>query len=176
MGLRVGVLVGLGVLVTVLQTSFIPFFQVAEVKPDLLLVLCLVLGLTFGPREAGWMGAGLGMAADLLSGRQIGFFTASLAFVSYIMALLGQKVYREHLVVPVLAGFAGTWLLHGVEAGMRLLGGLEGTWHVAALVTLLEAGANAVLTGLFHGPARRLEAFLAHRGRHLGARRPDAWA
>ncbi len=175
MQLRVWALAGLVVLATVLQTSLVPFLQVSEVRPDLLLVLSLAVGLTFGPREAGWIGAAAGLCEDFLSGRQVGLFTASLALVSYLMALAGQKVYREHVAVPVMAGFVGTWMLHVVEATLSLVGGIDSNWHLMGLPTLLEAGANAVLTGLAYGPVRRLEGLFSRGGRYVAGRRPGAW-
>lgn len=141
----------------VLQTALVPFLQVAQVRPDLLLALAVAVGLAFGPREAVGVGLAAGLLEDLLVGRHLGLFAAAKVLAGFVVALTGQKVYKDHLLVPLCGGLVGTWVARLVVVFLLNVSGVASSWDVAAGQTLIEAGANGVLSGLLFGPVARLE-------------------
>ncbi len=91
----------------VLQTSFLPHIAPDGIRPDLLLVLAVLIGLNVAPRQATWWGALAGLLVDLSLGRFIGFNIAVKAVAGYAASIVGSKLYRHNLGVPaVIAGLA----------------------------------------------------------------------
>lgn len=150
------VLVGMLVGALIVQTSLVPFVPVAHVRPDLLLVLPVLAGLAFGPREALFLGFGAGLLQDLLAGRAVGLFTVGKLAVAALAGFVGQKVYMDHILTPVATAFTGTFVQ---RAAMIVLVYLAGTgqqgldWDRALLV---EAGFNAVTAGALFGVMARI--------------------
>lgn len=143
-----------------IQTALLPFLGVGPFRPDLLLVLCVLSGLAFGPREGFAVGLGAGLLQDLAAGRFLGLFALVLSGLGYLTGLVGQKVYRDRYLAPSLAGFGATMLqritillilnLSGVPTGGAFWPGW--LWGEA----LINAAAALALLG----PALRLERWL----------------
>lgn len=171
-------LAGLGIAGIILQTALIPAIQVSDVRPDLILVTALMAGLTAGPRVGPAFGFALGLVVDILNGRFIGLFAAATGAAVLLVALVGQKIYKDYTLVPILAGMVGT-LLHGLVTMILLkLSGAAPELQVTvstARTIAIEAVLNGVLTAAFFGLADRLRAW-SQAGTAAGdARRPAPW-
>lgn len=95
-------------LMLVLETSVLPFLTVRGVRPDLILILVISLGLLNGPREGALAGFAGGLLEDLLLGRYVGVRAISKMIAGYLAGLAGKRVYRDSLVTSVLLVLGGT--------------------------------------------------------------------
>lgn len=146
----------------VLQGSVLPHLQVAHVRPDLLLVLCLTAGLLRGPRAGAVTGFWIGLAQDLLAGRFLGLFALSKAALGALGGFAAQRIYRDRVVVPALTGLAGTVLQRLVMTGALALGGVPAVASSWQASFWLEALANGLFGVLVLGLLARWERRLDH--------------
>lgn len=153
---------GLALAALVLQASVLPHLQVAHVRPDLLLVLCLMAGLTHGPRAGALTGFWIGLAQDLLAGRFLGLFILSKAALGALGGFAAQRIYRDRVIVPGLAGLAGTILQRLVMMGAMALGGVQGVASPWQASLWIEALANGLAGVLVFGLLARWERRLSH--------------
>jgi len=95
-------------LMLVLETSVLPYLAVKGVKPDLILILVISLGLVNGSREGAAAGFAGGLLEDLLLGRYVGVRVVSKMAAGYLAGLAGKRVYRDSLLTSVLLVLGGT--------------------------------------------------------------------
>ena len=130
-------LAALGALIAaLLETSVLPELRIAEVKPDLVLALCVVAAMIVGVEEGMvWAFVG-GLMLDMLSvERPLGATTLSLLLVLGVAVLVSRVLGPNRTLASVLSAFALTWLYH------------------AALLAILAVTANVALGEL---PVRAL--------------------
>lgn len=145
-----------------LQVAILPHLQVAHVRPDLLLVLCLTAGLVHGPRAGALTGLWIGLAQDLLAGRFLGLFVLTKAALGALGGFAGQRIYRDRVVVPALTAFAGTILQRLVMMGAMGLGGVPGVASPWQASLWIEAAANGLAGVLAFRLLARWERRLHH--------------
>lgn len=95
-------------LLLVLETSVLPHLAVKGVKPDLVLLFVISLGLLNGAREGAVAGFTGGLLEDLLLGRYVGVRAISKMVAGYLAGLAGRRVYRDSLFTPVFLVLGGT--------------------------------------------------------------------
>lgn len=152
---------GLILVAYVVQTALFPRLGVVPVvRPDLLLILCVLTGLAFGPRDGLGVGLAVGLLQDLTAGRFLGLFTLAQAGVGYLAGLAAREVYRDRFIAPAMAGLGATLLQRITILLIFKLGGIPagGTLWEGRLWG--EAVVNAVLALALMGPAVRLETWL----------------
>lgn len=94
--------------------------------PDLLLVAISLEALFYGPRQGAAIGFIYGMVEDIFLGRYLGLNALIKALVGYGIGWGENRVYKDNLLVPVLALAAATlaanllWLLVAPLAGWAL--------------------------------------------------------
>ena len=130
-----------------LQTTVLSYLVVAGVKPDVLLVVFVVLATLNGSFKSQIVGFVLGLAIDMVSLAPLGFHAFLFALAGYIFGLGSGKVYFDPLVMPALLGFLAT--LYYAVAGFLLsfifrLGDPWNSWFHMGLVFQLIL--NIVLT------------------------------
>lgn len=96
----------------ILQSTLLPYVAVGGVKPDLLLVLAVLVGLVFGTRSGLLAGLVAGLLKDLFLGKYLGLFTFTCVMAGYLAGLFQTKVFKGNLLVPVGVVTLVT-LLHG---------------------------------------------------------------
>lgn len=161
-------LAGLLIVSFILQTSAVPFLQVAHVWPDLPTVLVVLVALVFGPREAAYVGLAAGLLQDLLLGRYIGLFTVGKLAVAALAGFVSKKVYMEHVLTPVVTAFITTVVQRTamvVVLGLGGVGRFELDWGRPFWAA---AGFNAVLAGALFGLLVRLKRRFSEGPRPVG--------
>lgn len=154
-----------------IQTALLPFLGFGPFRPDLLLVLCVLAGLAFGPREGLGVGLAAGLLQDLAAGRFLGLFTLAGTGVGYLAGLAAQKVYRDRFVAPFLAGFGATLLQRVVILLILKLGGVPTGSALWPGWLWGEALINAAAALALLGPALHLERWLRSEPRTPPRRR-----
>jgi rod shape-determining protein MreD len=84
-----------GVLLLILQTTLLPFFPIHRIRPDILLIFTLYLGLSFPPLSGGFLAFFMGYLMDLFSGNALGFYTLSRPLVFFAAQFFRERFYME---------------------------------------------------------------------------------
>jgi len=144
----------------VLQTTFFHLLPMGPVVPDLILVLCVYLGL-YHPSVGAAFGAFLlGYSIDIVSSPILGFNAFAMSLVFLAVYLSSRSIWLHHPVVSSLVVFLAA-LVKGaalVLAWVVFLS-VESFWMGAARYIITEALTAAVLAPLVFSLLRRGEQF-----------------
>ena len=91
-----------------LQTTVFDFFQVAGVKPDIVLIIVIVYGLIKGPKAGAILGFFAGLLLDLTLGSFIGLNALVKMVTGYLVGFGETNVFKENLIIPILAVFTAS--------------------------------------------------------------------
>lgn len=93
------------------QTGIAPLPGPPGIRLDLALVAIVAFALHYGPLDGAILGLVAGFVIDIYGGRLIGMGALAKLVAGAMGGVVGQKVFREHLLVPVAAvlvsSFAG---------------------------------------------------------------------
>jgi rod shape-determining protein MreD len=147
-----------GILLSLLlQTTAFHYLAIWGVKPDLLMIWIVLMGLLCGQPSGFAVGAVGGLLVDLLEGRFLGLSLSTGMLVGWLGGQIGKRAFREHWLVPVSA--VGFCTLAG-EAFYLFLGSSFGMawplWQAIYLVILPTAVYNMLLTLIIWPLARKL--------------------
>ncbi|PID57859.1 rod shape-determining protein MreD [candidate division KSB3 bacterium] len=93
------------------QTTLLNFFTIHGVKPDLVLIIVVYLGLIEGPNPGCLSGFSFGLFEDVYSGISLsGVNALSKTISGFLGGLLGKHLYTQSFVVPVICVGLGTVL------------------------------------------------------------------
>ncbi|MCX8118428.1 MAG: rod shape-determining protein MreD [Desulfobacterota bacterium] len=103
----------LGLLLITLQASWLTLPHLRWVRPDMMLLLTLYVGLTFPLASGGILALFLGYLLDLYSGNTLGLFTVTRLFLFLGIQFFKRHLYLEHypgrfvfvLLVCIFEGF-----------------------------------------------------------------------
>lgn len=95
----------LGILLLTLQTTWPASSFLRWIRPDLILILTLYLGLSSSPISGGILAFFLGYLMDLVSGNGFGLFTFSRPFLFYCTQLFKDRIYLESFLARFLFVF-----------------------------------------------------------------------
>ena len=98
----------LTVLLTFLiQCTFLPMIAIGSIKPNLILILCISIGLMRGRRSGLWTGFFSGLLVDFFYGSVFGFYALIYMYVGYFSGYASRIYYDNDVKVPmVMAAFA----------------------------------------------------------------------
>jgi rod shape-determining protein MreD len=151
-------LFAVGLLMVLLQTTFLHFFPLV---PDLILVLCVYWGLhhpTVGAVLASFV---LGYSVDVVSSPILGINAFAMSLVFLAVYLSSRSIWlHNHLVSAVVVLLAS--LVKGIALVLVSMVFLstEGFWMGALRYILLEALIAALLAPLLFGLLRRGQTYL----------------
>jgi len=150
-----------GVLLILLQSTFLHLLPMGPIVPDLVLVLCVYLGLhhpTVGAAVGSFV---LGYSIDVVSSRMLGInaFAMSLVFLSVYFS--SRSIWLHHPMVSALVVLIAA-LVKGAALVMVwvLFLSVEGFWLGAARYIIREALVAALLAPLIFAFLRRGENYL----------------
>jgi rod shape-determining protein MreD len=149
-------ILGFGVLAVLLQTTL---FHLAPIIPDLVLVLCVYLGL-FHHNLGGAVGAFLlGYILDTFSGAYPGLNAFAMTFVFLLVYLLSRRLWIEHGLSAIVLVFVAAVMKALTIVGLVLVfsGGLRAaTIRDDILGGALAAVATPLVFGALDGGKRWL--------------------
>ncbi len=96
--------------IVILQTTVLKNFAFKGVKPDLVLIILVIFSNYFGKTKGELIGAGAGIAQDLLSLSPLGFNTILNAITGYLAGSTKGKFFLDPLITPVVLVFVFTLL------------------------------------------------------------------
>ncbi|TWH48215.1 rod shape-determining protein MreD [Sporomusa sp. KB1] len=105
------------------QAVLLPLIFTQGAKPDIILIIVVACGLLAGREHAIGVGFMAGLLQDFASGNIFGLNTLSKMAIGYVAGLAERKVFKESVVLPVLAIILATFF-NGViiQALLFLLG------------------------------------------------------
>ena len=106
----------LGVLFLTLQTTLLRSLPVQRIRPDIVLILTLYLGLSYPLIPGGILAFFMGYLMDLFSGNVLGLYTFSRPLIFYIAQLFKGRFYLEGFLSQFLFVF-----LSGLVEGLLIL-------------------------------------------------------
>lgn len=126
----------------IIQATILPLFTVNGIRPDLLLIVVVSSSLLLGKEHGVGIGFFSGLIQDLASGNIFGINVLSKLATGYVSGLAERKVFKEHLLLPVLAIAIATIFSHAIIFLMLFLLGYK--------VDLGEAITGSVLPLAFY--------------------------
>lgn len=94
----------------IIQSTLLPLFAIQGIYPDMLLVIVVSYALLSGKEKGVGMGFFAGLLHDLASGSIFGTITLSKLATGYIFGLAERKVFKEHVLLPMVATVIATVL------------------------------------------------------------------
>ncbi|NLK07230.1 MAG: rod shape-determining protein MreD [Firmicutes bacterium] len=93
-----------------LQSSLFPFWMWMGVKPDLVTVIVIIVGLVYGLVPGSTIGFFGGLLLDYSLGRLIGAGAVSKMLVGGLAGWVSPRIFGDRMIVPPLAVLVGSWL------------------------------------------------------------------
>ncbi len=91
-----------------LQSTVFEHIEVFSIKPNILMVLMVIVSLLRSTYESAAMGLGFGLCMDMLMGKTLGWYALLFFLMSIPISLVNQKLYRDKLLVLLSFGFIPT--------------------------------------------------------------------
>ena len=134
----------------VLQATLVPLIAVQGVRPDLLLLAVVSSGLLLGKEHGVGIGFFAGLLQDLASGNVFGVNVLSKMASGYIAGLLERKVFKENILLPILAIVLATLFNGTITILLMLIFGHKLDLPSAAMSVAETALYNAILAVPMH--------------------------
>ena len=104
-----------------LQSTLLQKIAIGSITPNLLLILCVSMGLMRGRKSGLWTGFFSGLLVDLFYGSVFGFYALIYMYAGYISGYAFRSFYDDDLKVPLFL-VAGTDLLYNLSVyGLQFL-------------------------------------------------------
>lgn len=159
-----GVILGVALQATWLSGLNLP----GRIIPDLILIMVISYGLLRGPDEGLFFGLAAGLFLDLVAGGVIGVQTLSKTIAGFSAGLLEKNIFKDNLLVPVIAAFVGTLLFESFNVLMYLsFGGNYNYWLLLVSAIIPLALYNALLAPFVYRLFLKMEGFIAERSDNL---------
>jgi rod shape-determining protein MreD len=131
----------------VLQTTVLPLLRVGRATPDLLLIICVYLGL-HQHSVFGALGAFvLGYLQDAFSGGVIGLNAFGMCLVFAIVYLTSRRLWVDNALSKVVVVFlASVVKTTAILALVTVFMSVEGLWRTILSYLLIDATLAAVLS------------------------------
>ncbi|MHB1127738.1 MAG: rod shape-determining protein MreD [Bacillota bacterium] len=133
------------------QSTFPNWASLWGSKPDFLLIVIIYSALNNGAAPAARIGFAFGLAEDLFSGQYLGFNIFTKTLTGYLVGLGERKLYKDNLLVPVVAVFTGTIFNQVMGTFLLSFAGKQGFFPLAVWSIVPLAVYNSLLVPLTYG-------------------------
>ncbi len=142
---KILILVGCLSALVFIQTTVMEQFKIAGIKPDLFLVVVIVVTLLRGFYNGALFCIILGMTHDIISARFIGVHTLLCLLISLLVGLIHRRVYKENLFVLLVLTFSSTVIYEILYYFLVFVIQIDGDFKYALLnIILPESIYNAI--------------------------------
>lgn len=142
---------GLILIGALLQCLVFQVFEIASIKPDILLILTVSFGLMRGRRDGLWTGFFCGLVLDLFFPSVIGFQTLIYMWIGYVSGFAYRIFYDDDIKTPMIMTGAAS-LVYGLYCylfSFFLRGRLNFLFYLGRII-IPEALYTIVLTILLY--------------------------
>ncbi|MCR4435259.1 MAG: rod shape-determining protein MreD [Clostridiales bacterium] len=95
-------------LIGVIQSTILNYFEVYNVKPNLLVVFIILSALLRGNTEGAVIGFFAGLSQDIIAGKVVGFYALLGLYLGLVVGSLNKRLYRENFLVAIFFTFFST--------------------------------------------------------------------
>jgi rod shape-determining protein MreD len=137
----------IALLAVVLQTTVLPMVRVGRATPDVLLIICVYLGL-YQHTALGAVGAFLlGYLQDAFSGGVIGLNAFGMCIVFVTVYITSRRLWVDNVISKLVVVFmASTVKTAAILAVVAVFMSVEGLWRTILSYLLIDAALAAVLS------------------------------
>ncbi len=130
-----------------LQSTVVKKMAIGSISPNLLVILCISMGLMRGRKSGLWVGFFSGMLVDLFYGSFLGFYALIYMYVGFFSGYAYRICYDDEIKVPVMLSVGGDLMYNmAVYALQFLLRGRLSLGRYLIRIILPEVFYTAVLT------------------------------
>jgi len=101
-------------LIIVLQTTVLEYIKILNIKPNLPVVLVVVVAFLQGNVEGAIVGFFAGLAQDIVSGKIIGFYALLGLYLGLAVGSVNKRLYRDNLLIVIFFTFISTILYEAI--------------------------------------------------------------
>ena len=130
-----------------LQCTLLHVISIGSITPNLILILCISMGLMRGRKSGLWTGFFCGFLVDMFYGSVFGFYALIYMYIGFLSGYAHRICYDDDIKVPVMLAGIGD-LLYGlsVYALQFLLRGRLGLGTYLYRIILPEIFYTVILT------------------------------
>lgn len=140
-------LIILFILIYLLQSNFFSWFNLAGIKPNLFVILVLVIGLFSGKSIGTTFGIIFGVSLDFFIGKSIGISGIMLGIIGFLGGYLDKSFSKDSRVTMITMITMSTFIY---ELGLYLFNYFINSAHMAVFtfvkILLIEIIYNVILT------------------------------
>lgn len=157
---KIGIAIGIFItflIIYLLQTNFFNWFTIAGIKPNLVVILVLCVGLFVGKNIGLSMGIIIGLFLDLFIGRKIGVSAIMLGAIGLIGGYLDKTFSKESRVTVMLMVIGTTFIYEfGVYSLNAII--LETEYEIWTFlrIIIIEILYNTILTIIIYPLIQRV--------------------
>ncbi len=97
--------------VAFVQSSFCEYIEILSIRPNLFIVLMVIVALLRNQIESAVTGLFLGLTLDILMGKSIGWYGILLFLMSLPISAINEKIYRDKFLVLFTFTFCSTLII-----------------------------------------------------------------
>lgn len=134
-----------------LQVNFFTWFNIAGVKPNLFVILVLIVGLFAGRNLGISTGVAIGLLLDLFISKKVGITAIALGIIGFIGALLDKNFSKDSKITIILMVFLTTIIYEVLNYFINAVI-FSYTLEIAtfAIKLLIEVVFNILITIIFY--------------------------
>lgn len=132
-----------------LQTAVVPHLAIGRARPDLILVVVIIFGLTHGSSAGSGAGFGGGLLGDFLTVGNFGLGAVSKTLVGYLSGLVEKAILVESLPLMATAVFVASLIQSIIMAGLLFLLGEIVPLRSLFYSEILPSAVYTAIIGLF---------------------------
>lgn len=137
----------IALLAVVLQTTVLPLVRIDRATPDVLLIICVYLGLH---QHTGFGAVGaflLGYLQDAFSGGALGLNAFGMCLVFTIVYITSRRLWVDNVISKIVLVFlASVVKTTAILALVAVFMSVEGLWRTILSYLLIDAALAAVLS------------------------------
>lgn len=144
---RILIIGGILFSISIIQTTLLEYFEIANIKPNLFLVFIVAVALQRDEVEAAVTGLIAGLIFDIVIGKALGLHAMLGMITAYTMGTINRKLYRENIIVLTLFTFAATCIFELLFYLMTfIVKGYGDIFMALSLIIIPEAIYNSVIS------------------------------
>ena len=134
-----------------MQCTVVNILSIGYVKPNLLLILCISMGLMRGRKAGMWTGFFSGLLIDLFYGSLFGFYALIYMYIGFLSGYTCRIYYDDDIKVPMtLVAIADLLYSLAVYALAFLLRGRLGFMNYFTRIIIPEIFYTVILTFIIY--------------------------
>jgi len=138
------------VFVIILQSTILSNFSIKGIKPDIVLVLLILISNYSGSLKGQSIGFTAGLVEDFVSLSPLGFNALIHTIIGYLSGITFGKIFLDPIFVPIVFVFIGTLIKSVLSFFLLLLFFTEKAGSIFTMSLFIEMGFNILITPVIY--------------------------